>query len=353
MSIRQKTYRLRGIITTALLIALTACGHDSEPSGENIAETETAGRNGIHNAQLTVRRDAQSKLEALCQSAPLIVTRKDDDSIVDLDLGLSLRQATGCPLGERPRRQIIIDDSVTQIKLRSPIHLFSNTHIEGGEARPLVRYQGGGSVFYVDDRSDVRLTGLSITQGTGASNQSGDCISVRGNGQDILLENLHVYACNDGLIDITASRKTDRLSVTVRDSLLSDHDKAILISGPSVDAELCSNPASINVYLERLTFLRTGQRHPRVAGSVDVKLRDSIVSHEPFLRPDGSYGASYGVIASQGARVSVERTVFNATNLRGRKIAVERLVNDTHPCTELIYDAEGRPTGSAETGDIH
>ncbi len=269
-----------------------------------------------------------------CHADHLIVTRSDDREAKKPDeLGLTLREALKCKAG-RPLK-IRFDPSIRHIKLKRPLRISGGIDLSGKDFYPLIVWEGAGSLLYLTNADDTRIANLSFTQKTGASDLSGDCITIRDGGVRIVLEAIRVSRCNDGLVDITAKAGAPRMDVTIREVLFADHDKAMLISAPPLETDICNQPPAIQVTLDKVIFQRTGQRHPRAAGNVYVRVQDSKVHFAPYQRPDGSFGASYGVAASLGARIDVKDTHFYGKDTKGRHMPVKTLRDDHHPCTEV------------------
>lgn len=244
----------------------------------------------------------------------LLVTTDHDEYV--LDEGMTLRQAIDEARASNHASEIRFEPRIKTINLQKSLHLPSGisimgrTRLDGGH-EPRIVFEGKGSVFYLDGVQDVSIARLQITQNSGSSPLGGDCVSVRDGATRIQIENLHVEACHDGLIDVTTTG-TELMDIIIENVVFRNHDKVMLVSAPVGIQSFCEPPI-INLTVRSAHFIGTGQRHPRVSGRVLVKLQDSRVDYAPFQRPDG-VGAAYGVYADNGGSVIISNTHINPLN---------------------------------------
>lgn len=194
------------------------------------------------------------------------------------------------------------------ITLSAPLRVGSNVTIDGGCAQPRITGTARGSLIYLRGSRNVVITRLSMEHASPGT--QGDCITVSHGADRVWLAFLRLRKCRDGLIDVTRDGVAGPMRVTLSNNRFLDHDKAILAVGGPVarDCTLSASPVRLTIY--RNVFLRTGQRHPRVSGDVFVDLSQNVISFAPRKRADGRDGGSYGTLASNGARVLVDETVY-------------------------------------------
>ncbi len=214
------------------------------------------------------------------------------------------------------------------VRVERPLRPGNNLTIDGGCVGPRLVGVGRGSLFHLRGASNVVLSRLYLTQ-TGGGPIDGDCVSVSHGSDRVWVANNQVRSCKDGLVDVTRpGGRTMRVTISGND--FRDHDKAILIAGePGSNA--CFGPPAVQVTLFRNSFYRTGQRHPRVAGSAFVHAAQNRMRFAPYGRGDGSLGGSSGIAASEGGRVLAEDLLFEPQG--GKRLRL----------TSLVADAPGLP----------
>ncbi len=99
------------------------------------------------------------------------------------------------------------------------------------------------------------------------------------------------------------------------------------------------------VTLHGNVFLRTGQRHPRMAGSAYLHMVDNVVAFLPVRRPDGTFGASYGTFVGGGSRAVVTNNLYVPLIEKRASFAVSSA--ETAPRANQV-SSEGRGAMRAE-----
>lgn len=195
------------------------------------------------------------------------------------------------------------------ITLAAPLRLSSNITLDGGCAKPLITGQIKGSLIYLAGSRNVVITRLSLQHaGPGTL---GDCITVSHGADRIWLGFMRLRQCHDGLIDVTRDGAHGPMRVTISHNTFLDHDKTMLVVGGPVVGPSCSlsaQPVQLTVF--RNLFLRTSQRHPRASGDVFIDLAQNAIAFSPLRRANGKDSGSYGTLATNGAQVLIDRTVY-------------------------------------------
>lgn len=194
------------------------------------------------------------------------------------------------------------------ISLASPLRLGSNLTIDGGCAAPRLVGKGRGSILYLRDSQNVVLARLRLEHSGGGAD--GDCITVSHGADRVWLAFLRLRQCRDGLIDVTRDGAKGPMRITISNSRFADHDKAMLVAGSPLSTPCSLSADPIRLTVARNVFHNTGQRHPRVSGDALVHLKDNVIAFRPRRRANGESGGSYGTLATGGARVVVDRTLY-------------------------------------------
>lgn len=205
------------------------------------------------------------------------------------------------------------------IRLSAPLHLGDNLTVEGKCAQPVgILGPNRGSIFYIDGSKNVIIRNLSLSfESLPQSRSTGDCVTVRGGADMVLIVDSHFSRCRDGMVDVTQVEGDDPTRVTIERNLFTDHDKAFLISAPAKGS--CNDDAfAIRVAIRDNVMRNIGQRIPRASGAVYVHLVGNEISVSPQSRPGGKLGGTYVAYASQGAKIFAERNRLH--NLSDRKI---------------------------------
>lgn len=203
------------------------------------------------------------------------------------------------------------------ILLEAPLRLGSDLTIDGGCAAPRLIGAGRGSLMYLRGVSNVVIARLQMEHAGGG--EDGDCVTVSHGADRVWVAHNRIRACRDGLVDVTRNGGRP-MRVTVSGNWFADQDKSVLVDGGPGTTTCDPGGVGVRLTLFRNRFVRTGQRHPRAAGSVFVHAAQNEVSFSPRLRSDGSSGAAYGIYASAGARVLAEDVTFMPQGARALRI---------------------------------
>lgn len=225
------------------------------------------------------------------------------------------------------------------IRLAAPLRLASNITVDGSCARPLVTGALKGSLFYLAGSRNVVMTRMSL-QHADAGTQ-GDCITVSHGADRVWLAYMQLRQCHDGLIDVTRDGNSGPMRVTISNNRFLDHDKVMLIVGNPVTGPSCGlsrQPVQVTVF--RNLFRGTGQRHPRASGDVRVDLKQNLIAFAPRHRANGTTGAAYGTLATDGAQVFIDDTEY-APPAGNRRY---RIASDS---------VDGNGTGACPKGKLH
>lgn len=206
------------------------------------------------------------------------------------------------------------------IQLEAPLHLGNNTIVEGACTRP-PRIFGPkrGSIFYIDGSRDVTIRRLALSfKGQDAHRSTGDCVTVRGGADRVLITDSQLSQCRDGMIDVTQVEGDGPTRITIERNRFTDHDKGFLISAPA-DAR-CGKDGkfAITAVISDNEMTRIGQRMPRASGDVFVHLVGNDISVTPHMRSDGATGGAYVAYADKGASIFAEKNILR--NNSGRKL---------------------------------
>jgi pectate lyase len=235
------------------------------------------------------------------------------------------------------------------IRVDKPLRLSSHVTIDGGCSAPRLVGSGRGSLLYLRGVSHVVVARLHMQQTGGGDD--GDCVTVSHGADRIWIAQNRIQSCRDGLVDVTRNGGGP-MRVTVSGNWFGDHDKAMLVDGgPGSDA--CSGPPGIRLTLFRNRFERTGQRHPRAAGSVFVHAAQNAMRFRPQARSDGSVGGSYGIFASSGARVLAEDLLFDPQGNKALRLVItEEEASGLSACRAAAIRVE-RSSGPDPVRSIH
>lgn len=204
------------------------------------------------------------------------------------------------------------------IRLSAPIHLPDNTTVQGSCDKPVeILGPQRGSIFYIDESKNVTLRALSLSfEGPDALQSTGDCVTIRGGADKVLISESRFRRCRDGMVDVTHVQGENSTHVVIEKNFFADHDKGFLISAP-FDGN-CSGERNfaITVLMRNNVMREIGQRIPRANGNVMVRLVGNDISVSPRVRRDGQRGGSYVAYADEGALIVAENNTLRNTSSR-------------------------------------
>ncbi len=223
----------------------------------------------------------------------------------------------------------------TQIVLRTPLALPSDTVVDGECSGVTIAGEQKTLLFAIHDVRNVVVRGLSFrkTDYDPNSETGRDAIMVYGDFSGIWIDRNTFRQCGDGCIDVVRFQSG---AITISRNLFMEHNKvALFFNAPckgddAAKGIACSLPhdarhptaAKARITMFNNVFWATGQRHPKVAADAYVHAINNLVAYRSAVYQGGKTGASYGILASDGASLLAENNIFIDLNRRDRSTAL-------------------------------